>query len=87
MAGIFHSKINSFILQPLDVSTETYVKDLMKETVGDQDTKHLKALRQKPLMLDPLRKIRIKKKSRSTGLSAKEKRTLGLFKLPKDKLK
>ena len=48
---------------------------------------HKEMLKTKALMLDTIPKVRIKKRSRAKGLSAREKRALGLYHIPKDNQK
>ena len=75
------------LFQPLDVSATKFINDFMKEAIPDEHDKHEYNLKNKPLMLDPFTKPRIKKRRRSVGLSAKDRKSLGLYKIPKEKQK
>ncbi|XP_065051705.1 ribonuclease P protein subunit p29-like [Rhopilema esculentum] len=74
-------------LQPLNTSSEKYVKKFFKKTLNDTESRLLTQLKLKPLMVDPIHKVKIKRKNRVTGLSAKQKRELGLCKIPEENQK
>eukprot|EP00794_Sanderia_malayensis_P017429 gene17429-19173_t len=72
-------------LMPLGMPASLSIESFINEATPDDIEKHLESLRNKPLMLDKYRKQNIKRRSRAIGLSAKEKRELGLYKIPKEK--
>ena len=73
-----------WFLKPLKTSAEAYVKTFMNETIGDDSEKSLLQMKRKPLMVDPYPKVKLKKRNKAMGLSAKQKRELGLYVIPKN---
>jgi len=55
----------------------------LNDAVGDSTEDVLLNLRKKPLMIDSLPKLKLKKRNRSLGLSAQQKKKLGLYVIPK----
>ena len=79
-----HSFLVLFYLQPLEKSAKEFISSFVKRSichnvknkdVGDR-------LQHKALMLDTLNVAKPKKKRKTRGLSAREKRLKGIYKIP-----
>lgn len=59
----------------------------MQDIIGEGNEDLYTKMEKKALMVDTLPKTKIKKRNRALGLSAKQKKALGLYEIPKDKQK
>ena len=74
-------------IKSLDTASEAYVTTFMNDTLGEDGEKSLRHMKKKPLMVDSYPKVKVKKQNRSLGLSAQQKKLLGLYMIPKEKQK
>ena len=61
------------------------MKNFIDDAIGEHSDRLFLQMKRKPLMVDPYPKTKLRKRHRSLGLSANQKKELGIGALHKDK--